>query len=178
MLNPYEAPQSVVKNAFPRGAGVRADGKHLIVTNGSALPMRCLKCNAECGEADVRITKKLHFASPWIYVLLLVNIIVLVIVYYIVRKPVEISFSRCHLHAKVLSKNRSICGISLIIALISGIIGISYELPALTILALISLVTFLIVLIRVTNAVVLVKHHKGEFWLKGAGPDFLHSFDS
>lgn len=73
------------------------DGKFVIVPIGSDLPPRCIKCNEPAEEPVKEI--KLYWHSPWLYLLILLNILIYAVVGLIVRSTVRVSPGLCEAHA-------------------------------------------------------------------------------
>ncbi len=71
--------------------GYRVDGDTLIVKTNAVLPARCIKTN-ETLELQTKSVTKYYFPN-WVYVLILINLLILLIVYMIVRKPVVVTYS-------------------------------------------------------------------------------------
>jgi hypothetical protein len=70
-------------------------GKDLIVPRGAALPANCVKCGA---AAERPWRKKFHWHSPYIYLIILFNLLIYVIVALIVRKSIELNVPLCETH--------------------------------------------------------------------------------
>ncbi len=79
------------------GEGGTREGKYVVVQAGSDLPPRCIHCNEPAVQPIKK--RKLYWHTPWLYVLILVNLILYAIVAMIVRKSVQISPGLCEVHA-------------------------------------------------------------------------------
>ncbi|MDA8745529.1 hypothetical protein N9N28_12930, partial [Rubripirellula amarantea] len=95
--NPFKSPQATenpyLADSLERDApALQIDGDCLVVRSGTVLPHRCVKTNVPTTLSDER-TKKLYWASPWIALLILLNLIILLIVYFVVRKSCDLTFS-------------------------------------------------------------------------------------
>jgi hypothetical protein len=91
--NPFQTPETGF-DAMPavRLAGLpRVDGKCLVVASGTVLPPVCVKTNQPVSEGDL-VRKQFDWCSPWVALLLLVNVLVLLIVYFIVHKKCSLTF--------------------------------------------------------------------------------------
>lgn len=93
--NPYAPPQTKVIE-INDGQCTR-EGDAVLIQRGSDLPPRCIKCNAPIEEPIKEI--KLYWHSPWLYLLILVNILLYAIVGLIVRRKVSVSPGLCKTHA-------------------------------------------------------------------------------
>lgn len=181
MSNPYEAPQSDFEPLLPDPdllSEIEVDGKYIIARTGVALPARCIKCNADCGENDKRITKVVYYNPKWIYILILVNLIVLVIVYLITRKPLKITYSICSKHYLNNITESILCALSFVAAIACFIFGISNELPILFLISFVFSIVFIVLLVRTSRLIMASKYRNGDFWIGGACPDFLDSLNT
>lgn len=70
--NPYQPPRS--RAVMDNSQDCRREGKYAFVPKGRDLPPRCIICNA---EAVVPIKQKtMYWHSPWLYFLILLNILI------------------------------------------------------------------------------------------------------
>ncbi len=65
---------------------------------GASLPDRCIKCNGPIEGR--RIAKNLYWHPPWVYLLILVNLLVYVIVALLIRKKAPIVVPICDRHQR------------------------------------------------------------------------------
>lgn len=93
--NPFAPPKAVLVDHQTNHC--RRDGKWVIVEAGSDLPPRCIICNAPAKGPIKR--KKLYWHSPWLYLLILVNILIYIIAGLIARKTFQVSPGLCEVHA-------------------------------------------------------------------------------
>ncbi len=93
--NPYAPPKSAVADGLP-GHCTR-QGKFVIVPAGSDLPPRCIHCNAPAVLPVKK--KKVYWHSPWIFLLLLLNVLLYLIVGLITRRSFQVSPGLCETHA-------------------------------------------------------------------------------
>lgn len=93
--NPYAPPKAEV-GIVKHGDCVR-DGKLVVIPAGSDLPSRCIVCNAPVTASIKEI--KLYWHSPWLYLLILLNILIFIIVGFVVRKSVKVSPGLCSTHS-------------------------------------------------------------------------------
>ena len=92
--NPFAPPKAALVESI--GGRCIREGKYVVVDVGGDLPPRCIVCN-EPATTPIK-SKKLYWHSPWIYLLILVNILVYVIVGLAVRKTVRVSPGLCEFH--------------------------------------------------------------------------------
>jgi len=146
-------------------------GKILVARDGAALPARCVKCGVDVSSP--LISRKVYWHSPWLYLLVLVNIFVYVIVALIVRKQARLEIAVCDSHR---SRRR--------LAIIGGVLGIAGGLalaitgiqnlgPEWVLVGFLVVIAGLIVAGRVGAYLVPRRIKEGVVWVNGAGPDFL-----
>ena len=71
-------------------------GNRLVVPKGAALPSYCVKCGQSVRGEPFK--KSFYWHSPWLYLLVLVNILVYAIVAMILRKRADLAVPICDLH--------------------------------------------------------------------------------
>ncbi len=103
-LNPYAPPQSNVQSTVERpmgqmfsAAGVWRTGDLLVMQKGALLPNRCLICNQ---PASVQFPKKMYWHTPWLYLLILLNLFIYLIAALIARKKADVVLPLCGEHAR------------------------------------------------------------------------------
>lgn len=105
-LNPYAPPVSDVRGpelfGQPSGSVWRA-GDLLVLQKGAALPHRCVTCN---GPASVQWPKRLHWHSPALYFLIVVNVLIYAIAAMAARKKADLVIPLCAEHDR--KRRRSI----------------------------------------------------------------------
>ena len=92
--NPFAPPKANLLDV--REAKCTRDGKFVVVPVGNDLPARCIVCN-EPASQPVK-PRKVYWHNPWIYLLILVNLVVYLIVGVIARKKFEVSPGLCEAH--------------------------------------------------------------------------------
>ncbi len=70
-------------------------GKDLIVPRSASLPAQCVKCGA---PASTPWRKKFYWHTPWLALLVVLNLLIYVIVAAIVRKNMELNVPLCDNH--------------------------------------------------------------------------------
>ena len=99
-LNPYQAPTAPILSGPGIADSTEAwrDGNLLVTRRKATLPPYCVKCAAPLDRPLKK--KRMEWAPPWIYLLLLLNILILLVVYLIVRKSGELHMGLCAYHRK------------------------------------------------------------------------------
>ena len=152
---------------------MRVEGNLLVVRDGTVLPPRCIKTNAPVAEAPVK--KTLYWATPALFLLILINILVLLIVYLIVRKKCQVQYyispevKKSQWIKLSAAAGTLIAGVACIVVAIILNDGL-WVLPAGVLI-----LTGLVLGITGSSTLRPVRHRDGEFWLKGCGPAFLAS---
>lgn len=163
------------------------EGPVLIVRKQAALPDRCVKCNADTANVagSRRLTQKLAWHHPALFLLIPLGLLVYAIVAIIVQQKATVELSLCALHnrarrrAILLTWLVMLLGLAMIVGgcAFSGWAGHNDMWPAWVILG--GLFVLLVGgIIGVVGARTLTpKRMEGEYaWLKGAGDDFLANF--
>jgi len=88
--NPYQAP-TVASTATLSTTNARVEGKCLVVTSGAVLPPFCVKTNTAVQQQDVQ-QRRLSWCPPIVGLLILMSGLLLILVYFIVRKQCMITF--------------------------------------------------------------------------------------
>jgi hypothetical protein len=99
--NPYAPSRASLAGATvapPESGGAWRDGALLILSPDTALPSRCVKCNEPADEPTKN--RRIYWHSPWLYLLVLVNILIYAVVALIVRKKAAIAPGLCSAHKK------------------------------------------------------------------------------
>lgn len=93
--NPYAPPRAPV--GVVKDTQCARDGKAVVVQSGNDLPPRCITCNAPVKGPIKEV--KLYWHSPWLYLLVLINILVYAVVGLLVRRTVKVSPGLCKVHS-------------------------------------------------------------------------------
>ncbi len=88
--NPYQAP-TVDASAELSTAKVRVEGKCLVVTSGAVLPPFCVKTNTAVQQQDYQ-QRRLSWCPTIVGLLILLSGLMLILIYFIVRKRCTITF--------------------------------------------------------------------------------------
>jgi hypothetical protein len=95
-LNPYAAPVASLVPEYAGDNGVWRDADLLVVRKGSSLPDRCIKCNAQAGGLRKQLT--LYWHSPWLYTLVILQLLIYIVVSLIVRQKIVLPTGICRRH--------------------------------------------------------------------------------
>ena len=173
-VNPYAAPKSTIV-APQNGDGYYAQGSMLICRNGAVLPARCVKTNVPIDATCMR-KRVLAWASPWIYLLLLVNLIILLIVYLIARKRIRITYG---LAPEVRQRIIQRASFSWLVFVVSGVVmfwGVMNDEVPLGIAGMLFLIASLVAVIAFSAVIKVVRiKPSGEFVIRGCSSEFLAS---
>src|SRR5688572_15920673 len=80
-------------SGMPIGRMWRKKGLLIVAVKDAVFPSRCVKCNELTG--DERMRRKIHWHSPLLYVLFLLNVLIYLIVAICVRKRAELNIAVC-----------------------------------------------------------------------------------
>ena len=116
VVNPYRSPLAELE--VRHHDGCRRDGAGVFLPHGSDLPPRCVRCNAPAA-APLK-SRTLYWHSPWLYLVLLVNLLVYAIVALVVRKRVEVGVGLCETHRRSRRRDLAI-GLGVLVA---GVVGV------------------------------------------------------
>ncbi|HVU17123.1 MAG TPA: DUF4339 domain-containing protein [Candidatus Didemnitutus sp.] len=162
---------------LPLAAGVtnaRADGKRIVVPiTNPRLPSRCVKTNEPASFPQTK-TRTLYWYPPLIALTLLVNVLIFLIVYLIVRKALKLEIPLSKAGKGIVIRNGFIC------------LGICLGGIACMFLAAISSGLFILIGILILlgglvfgatrgGTLRVTKMKNGEAWLAGASPEYLAS---
>lgn len=106
-FNPYSPPTAAIEPAFgglasEDEAKVWRDGKELVALVDAPLPPRCVKCNRPV-HGTIK-PRAFYWHSPWVFLLVLVNLLIAIIVSVIVRKKSTHPAALCEEHAALRRK--------------------------------------------------------------------------
>lgn len=159
-----------------------ARGKFIVVPATNArLPMRCVKTNQPVTEDDIH-RKALYWCTPAIYFALLLNLIVVIILNYVLRKKVMVDIPLSKVGRRIVTRNIAIMWTAILGGLFTFFVGVtSMDGPnedTLILLAPIGMLAFLAGLIfgnRKACALRVAKLKNGEAWLAGASKEYIAS---
>jgi hypothetical protein len=119
--NPYAPSKASLQQTSPdpnaRPANVTAwrDERVMVMLPDAPIPQRCVKCN-DPAEQPTKM-RKVYWHSPWLYLLLLFNVLIFAIVAAVVRKKATVAAGLCTIHKK---RRRAV----LTIAWVGALLGI------------------------------------------------------
>lgn len=124
--NPYQPPRS--RTEMDNSQDCRREGKYAFVPKGRDLPPRCIICNAEAVRPIKQ--KTLYWHAPWLYLLILLNIIIYAVTAILVRKETKVSPGYCKAHRSARRKKISafLGGSALLVC--GGILLVANQQPA------------------------------------------------
>jgi hypothetical protein len=99
--NPYAPSRASLAGAAVaplESGGTWRDGAVLVLSPDAPLPGRCVRCN-EPSEGPTK-SRRLYWHSPWLYLLILANILIYAIVAVIVRKKAVVAPGLCSAHKR------------------------------------------------------------------------------
>lgn len=99
--NPYAPSRASLAGAAVApddGSGTWRHGPILILSPDATLPHRCVRCNDPAAEPTK--TRKVYWHNPWVYVLILVNLLIYFVVALIIRKKAVIAPGLCSTHKR------------------------------------------------------------------------------
>lgn len=176
--NPFQAPLTDAQDfatSVLLGGRQQAyvDGDCLVVRSGAVLPNRCVRTNQPTSFMEER-RQTLYWAPSWIAILILLNLLILAIVYFVVRKACDITYSESQ-ELRSARRTRVLITSLVCVALFVGMIaGIGYESAGVMIVTIFGLLVGLITLLVVARGPIRpVKHKNGEFWLRGFSREYL-----
>ncbi len=174
--NPYATPAEQIgesrRNQTSDGL-VEADAKYLFVTDPAELPERCVRTNTT--DDLVRVSRQLYYVHPATILGILFSLPGLLILYYIFRKGVYVSYWMNQAE-RSSQRVRLACALLGFLGGIAILIyGVSLSSAAGVISGIIVLMGSLFGVIKFSNTIVVTKHKAGVFCLKGCSPAFLTS---
>lgn len=164
----------MAKSRTPAPYAVEED---LIVSEGPViLPDSCVRCGAPA-EHGKRTETTLAWAPPWVVLLIFCNLLILLIVYFVVRKQVFVGYSQCR-----DCRNRQLVWIRTAIIAWIGVIAfvaltISMEDPAPAIGAGIAFLVAIVGSVKGAGPVQVKKFENPDFLLKGFSLEFIEVID-
>ncbi len=173
--NPYAVSESLSGSApFVATDGrFYVEGDQVTFFLNTDLPEICVVTGDQ--EDLVRVRKTLIWAPSWIYLLLLINLLVLLIVYLIVRKKCTVSYSMSR-SVRNASRLKTLVGVLVMIGGgISGVlIGSGNHAEIGFAVGIVSFLIGLFLLYAGGLPISVAKHKEGrQFWLKGFKPAFF-----
>lgn len=152
------------------------DGPLLVVSSGTVLPPICVKTGDPVADEDM-LRKTYYWCPPLVLLLALVNLVLLAIVYFIVRKKCELSFGLDpHLRAKY--RNRVVMKT---LALVGLLVALPFAIATdrdILWMGVLFLLIVVVVWCCFGNAPLrIVKSKNARFWVKGVSPECLERIE-
>ena len=174
--NPYAPSRASLAGAavaVAEAGGAWRDGGVLVLSREASLPSRCVRCN-EPAEEPTR-TRKVYWHSPWLYLLIILNLLIYAVVAAIVRKKAIVRPGLCSAH-----KRRRRIGIAVAWTLLLGgvallLMGVGNGRPDISFSGILAIIAALIVSANVTRILRANRIDAQYVRLKGCGPAFLDS---
>jgi hypothetical protein len=166
----------VTTQAMMKPEGYWVDGNRLVVRTGAVLPPRCVKTNEPVHEPQV--TKTLQWCTPLVYLTILINVVVLLIVYFIVRKQCQITYSIGAAARARKTRNVLISTAVFVGSVLLCIFLFANDWIGVGLLFVVIAFAGLIAIAFSARDLAAIKHKDGQFWIKGCGPEFLASLAS
>lgn len=178
LLNPYAPPAAELRTESDEHCW--REGKLLILRAGHELPARCVCCNQPA--TPVSRARRLTWHTPWLYLLILLNIVLYIVVALLVRRSVKVYPALCPLHASRRRRGHW-TGLGLLVGgLLVLYAGVVNEAPAVELLreglfalGTIMLLGMLWVFARLPANLVAARIDRSEIRIRGAGEPFLAS---
>ena len=175
--NPYAAPADV-QTIVDVDGGVMffRDGRFLVVRDGAVLPETCVVTNEPAESGSWRKRVKIAWTPPWVYLLILVNIIVLLIVSMIVQKKARITYSLGRRSRRKIVLRRWVASLLLMLSValfFFGAMADTDEMVGIGITAGFASLIASLVFFVIANPLKVVKFKNDWFRIKGCSPDFL-----
>jgi hypothetical protein len=156
----------------------RRDGKKIVVpVQGARLPLRCVKTNGPVPAGGLKM-RTLWWCPPLVFLSILLNILILLILYFVFRKPVKLEIPLSDAGRGIVRKHAFIGAGVALLGIVLLCVGIAYSSTALAGLIVLGGVMVLFGLIWASlkaNALRVTNLKNGEVWLAGAGEAFLAS---
>ncbi len=169
--NPYQAPSAAPSAALPP-TKVRVEDKYLVVTSGTALPSFCVKTNRAVQPQDIQ-QRRLSWCPPIVGLLILLSGLLLILIYFIVRKHCTISFGLSPDIRKKYRNRRVFKVIAVILLFFALPFTAAIDNIAVVITVFILFLVAVVSLFIGNSPLAITKHRKGEFWISGCSKEFL-----
>jgi hypothetical protein len=168
--NPYAPSRASLAGAAvtpDAGGGTWRDGAVLVLAREASLPRRCVRCNEPAAEPTR--SRNLYWHNPWIYLLIILNILIYALVAIIVRKKVALAPGLCAAH-----KKRRRLGIATAWALLLAGVALLF-MGRWAVLGMLVILLALFVTVGATRIVRANRIDAQYIRLKGCGAAFLDS---
>jgi len=173
-------------NANVGGVGVWREGNLLVATKDAVFPPRCIKCNAPVNGPPIKRTYYYYWHTPWLALLILVQLFIYIIVALIVRKSGRVQIYVCDRHRARRRWLLISAWLSLLASIASfigaGIVSDNRAIadtvtPLLVILGIALILAALILGFSLSRQLWPTRIDDRQLWLRGAGREFLSTLD-
>jgi len=172
---PYAPPKSLTGDLPSNTEELWNDGKTLVMTHKATLPDRCIKCNQPA--EGYRLKRHLVWHSPWLYLLILIQILLYIIVALIVRKRATIEIGLCKKHRRIRKNSILINWLIFLLGLAGLFLGLSLPNMTLLIVGVGLVLVSLVVSLSQTITMVYPQRINNEYiWLRGVSKKFITEF--
>lgn len=149
MIDPYATPKSFVQE---NATGFcRRDGRYVFIPVGHDLPRRCIVCNTGV-DGPVK-TRRLYWYSPWLYLLLFLNVLIFAVAALVARKSARVTPAYCPEHKAARRFRINLFLVPFLILMVVGVVAGVKGYPSVSIPAFVIGVVLLIPLLIVANGV-------------------------
>ena len=163
-----------VREGITPGSQIWRAEKFLVLRKDSALPPRCVKCNAP--QHGNRIKRRLFWHPPWIYILIPAGLLVYAIVATVIGKRAIVDVPICLEHRRIRWRDLLVTWLLILLCLAA----FGYAIVASNgwwALVGLSLLFAGAIYGGLRTTIVAPKRMDDNFvWLKGVGPEFLAPF--
>ena len=159
--------------------GSPIEGDCIIVSDKTALPLRCIKTNQALSEAEYG-THTLGWISPMINVLIFASLFLWFICYHVFRKECRLKFG---MSASIRARYRwrkiiRWLGFVLGCYLVSVLSFTAEKFEIVFFGGFVLIVRSIAFLIMGTSPLKIIKHNDDLFWMRGCGPEYLAGLES
>lgn len=153
------------------GSGAWRDKSTLVMSQGAALPDRCIKCNEPAH--GLRLKRKLTWHHPAIYLLIFVALLIYLVVALILRKRATVEIGLCERHLAKRRKNILITWLVFSLGVAGLIMAAVAEDGTYLLVGAILLLGAIIYGLVVVRVVVPSKIDDKFVWLRGVNKNYL-----
>jgi len=172
--NPYRSPAAAIHTAT-RTPTLRAEGNYLVVSSDARLPPRCIKTNQPVTDDDA-VRRNLYWCSPWVVPLILVSGCIMILVYFLVRKKITLTFG-LHPDQRRRYRRRMIVTVLVLVGSVA-VMPMASESGPMLITVLVNFCAAVAYLLLGTSPVSVGKYRDGLFWISGCCREFLDEIDA
>ena len=174
--NPYAPPvEASAPPAIPSDVFYFRDGDYLVIRDGAELPNVCLRTNEPAGEGSWRKKRTMTWNPPWVFILILVNILVLILVALLTQKKAKMTYSLSAASRASIVKKRGIAFVLLLATVGLFYVGFTQlgDLVGVGMLGGILCLIASLIFFAIADPIKVVKFRDGWFRIKGCSKEFL-----